>query len=122
MASGKISKHALPASSILEVVVSMVVIVMVIGIAMMIYTNVMRLSLSERQLRAQVVLQEAILEAEFPKNSQSMDPTSEGWTVEKTQAPYEGGDQLWQIHLTVYDDQHQKISETDKIIIRHESQ
>ncbi|MBS7562777.1 hypothetical protein KHS38_00025 [Mucilaginibacter sp. Bleaf8] len=120
MARSKIRSVKLTASSILEVVVSMVVIVMVLGIAMMIYTNVMRLSLSERRLRAQVRLQQAMLELEHPLSYGAKEDNNEDWTIEKDILPYEGNARLQEVHLVLYDERHEKISEIRKIVINNE--
>lgn len=121
MASVKIStKHKLPASSILEVVVSMVIIVMVMGISLMIYSNVVRQSLSARQLKAQFLLQQAMLKADAGslKETEVVDQ----WQITQEIKPYEFGVRLVSVHLSAYDDSHNLIAETNKVIISHETE
>ena len=52
MAGRKLIRTKIMASTILEVIVAMVIIVVVFGIAMMIYTNVLRMSLSVKKIQA----------------------------------------------------------------------
>jgi Tfp pilus assembly protein PilV len=109
------TQHRLIASSILEVVVSMVIIVMVLGISLMIYTNVMRQSLSARKLKAQFVLQEAMIGAE----AETIDKTQiiEGWEVRQDTYPYEAESDLIVMHLTAFDEDHNQIAEIRKVIL-----
>ena len=105
------------ASTILEVVVSMVIIILVFGIAMMIYTNVVRLSLSVKKIKAQAVLQETLLQAEQVKNLATESLTIDDLRIEQEVKPYGN---LTEIHLTAYDANQQKIAELQKIIIPNE--
>lgn len=114
-------KTEVKASTILEVVIAMVLIVIVFSIAMMIFANVTSSSLSVKKMRAQAILQEALLNAE-----KSTDPTSqslnvEDFRIEQEVKPYNQMSQLYDIHLTAYDGNQQKITELEKVIlISHE--
>lgn len=105
------------ASSLLEVVVAMVVIIMVLGIALSIFTNVMRSSLSVRQLRAQAVLEEAMQAAEYNAGQAAPDTLAKGWKVEQETQSYGEGGRLTQVHLRLYDGNHELIAELRKVII-----
>ena len=111
-----INKGRLAASSILEVVVSMVIIVMVLGISLMIYTNVMRQSLSQRELKAQFLLRQAIQWAELHPDETLK--TADGWQIEQQITPFEAEANLCHLYLTAYDEDHNRIAEIHKIIIR----
>ncbi|MDR3678549.1 MAG: hypothetical protein P4L41_01205 [Flavipsychrobacter sp.] len=122
MAGNKINiKAEIKASTILEVVIAMVLIVVVFSIAMMIFANVTSSSLSVKKIRAQAILHEALLNAE-----KSTDPTSqslnvEDFRIEQEIKPYNQMSQLYEIHLTAYDGNQQKITELEKVIlISHE--
>jgi Tfp pilus assembly protein PilV len=117
MARSKVSRHRVSASSILEVVVSMVIIVMVLGISMMIYTNVMRLSLSVKRLKAQFALQQVMLKIGRSANDQQQPAPTNELTIEQEIKPYEAGTTLQQVHLTAYDGNHEKIAELNKVIL-----
>ncbi|MDB5133280.1 MAG: hypothetical protein JWR02_3029 [Mucilaginibacter sp.] len=105
------------ASTILEVVVSMVIIVTVFGIAMMIYTNVLRTSLSGKKLRAQALLQETMLNAERTSAPITQTINRDDFKIEQEVKPYPENAALTDIHLTAYDQNRQKITELQKIII-----
>ena len=64
MAGRKLIRTKIMASTILEVIVAMVIIVVVFGIAMMIYTNVLRMSLSVKKIQAQAILKETLYNIE----------------------------------------------------------
>lgn len=113
-------KQKVTASSILEVVVSMVIIVMVLGISLMIYSNVARQSLSAKQLNAQFLLQQAVLKAE--KGMLKETELIEQWQITKDTKRYEAGTRLVEIYIKVYDDNHNMIAETRKVIIGNEAE
>ncbi|MDB5090871.1 MAG: hypothetical protein JWR09_4865 [Mucilaginibacter sp.] len=115
MAGGKL-KRRLPASSILEVIVSMVIIVIVFGIAMMIYTNVLRLSLSVKKLKVQALLQQTMLKAERSTENTTLSVIIGDFRIEQEIKPYQDNAGLTEIHLTAFDANQQKIAELQKVI------
>ena len=115
MAGSKL-KGQLPASSILEVIVSMVIIVIVFGIAMMIYTNVLRLSLSIKKLKVEALLQETMLKAERNTENITQSVTISDFRIEQEVKPYQDIAGLTEIHLTAFDANQQKIAELQKVI------
>jgi type II secretory pathway pseudopilin PulG len=118
MATVGITKYRLAASSILEVVVSMVIIVMVLGISLMIYSNVVRQSLSARQLKAQFLLQQALLKID--NSSLEQIDAVDQWQIIREVKPYEADTHLILVHLTAYDEGHNLIAEIRKVMIGHE--
>jgi Tfp pilus assembly protein PilV len=116
MAGSKLN-GTVKASTILEVIISMVIIVAVFGIAMMIFTNVSRLSLSAKKIRAQAILQETMLKAEQTTGNANQSFTADDFRIEEEITPYNGESNLTAVHLTAYDQNQQKIAELQKVII-----
>jgi hypothetical protein len=104
------------ASTILEVVIAMVIIILVFGIAMMIYANVLRLSLSAKKIKATAILQEVCLKAEQVKDFSHQSITVDDLRVEQEIKPFNNDTLLNEIHLTAYDANQQKITELQKVI------
>jgi len=104
------------ASTILEVVVSMVIIILVFGIAMMIYSNVLRLSLSVKKIKAQAILQEILLKEEQAKEHSTQSITVDDLRIEQEVKSYNEDSHLTEIHLTAYDTNNQKITELQKVM------
>jgi Tfp pilus assembly protein PilV len=113
-------KYRVTASSILEVVVSMVIIVMVLGISLMIYSNVVRQSLSAKQLKAQFLLQQTLLQVE--QGASKDIEVVEQWQIVKEVKPFESGTRLAEVHMKVYDENHNLITEIHKVIINHDTE
>jgi hypothetical protein len=111
MAGSKLTQRA-GASTILEVVISMIIIVLVFGIAMMIFTNVTRLSLSVKKLKAQALLQQVMINATVTETI-----TIDEFRIEQEVKPYRGNSGLTDIRLTAYDQNQQKVAESEKVII-----
>ena len=116
MAGSKL-KSKVQASTILEVVISMVIIVVVFGIAMMIYTNVLRMSLSVKKLKAQALLNEMALKAAHSPADAIPDVITDDFRIQQETKPYNGNAALIEIHLTAYDSNKQKIAELQQVIM-----
>jgi Tfp pilus assembly protein PilE len=106
------------ASTIIEVIVSMVIIVVVFGIAMMIYTNVTRMSLSAQKIKAQAILQEELISAEQTKGFSNKSTDTANLRIEQEVLPFNTDTLLSVIHLTAYDLNQGKITELQKLIIK----
>jgi Tfp pilus assembly protein PilE len=101
------------ASTIMEVIVSMVIIIVVFGIAMMIYSNVLRLSLSGKKMRAQAILNETMVKAERNTENTKQTFTIDDFRIEQEIKSYNNATD---IHLTAFDENQQKIAEMEKVI------
>ena len=116
MAGGELKFTAkVEASTILEVVISMVVILAVFTMAMMIYTNVMRSSLSVKKIKAQALLHAAMAKAEHNKNNQIF--TADDFKIEQKIGPYDNEPALTEIDLTAFDLNLDTIAKLKKVII-----
>lgn len=103
------------ASSLLEVVVSMVIIVVVFGLAMMMMANITRGALSTKKIHARSILKTALMDGESQKEWSNKTVTIDSVTVEQEVTPYNAG--LLEIHLTAYDANNEKIAELRKVVI-----
>jgi hypothetical protein len=118
MAGRKVNiKQKMKASSILEVVVAMVVIIVVFGIAMTIYANVLRMTLSVKQLRAQAVLQD--LFAENPTFTEGIVHTDD-LTITKKVIPYQDQPGLVIVRLEAFDVNNKSVAVSTKIQVTDE--
>jgi type II secretory pathway pseudopilin PulG len=119
MARNQITR--LRASSLTEVVVAMVIIVLVFGIAMTIYTNVLRLSLSIKKMRAQAALEEALSQAIQSGSPENHTEQAEGYRIEQAVQPYGTAPGLIVIQLTAFDDQQQPLAKLQQILIHEQA-
>ncbi|QEM09158.1 hypothetical protein [Mucilaginibacter rubeus] len=123
MAGGKLNiGYKLRASTLLEVIVSMIIIIVVFGIAMMIFTNISRLSLSPKKLRAQAVLQEILFRDELAGSAVGQTVTVDDITVKQDISPFENEPRLSVITLTAFDANQEQVAQLKKVIISHEDQ
>lgn len=105
----------LRASTLLEVVVSMVLIVVVFTIALTIYTNVLKLSLSIRKLKARAVLSEFALRADSGSSVSSQNFNQGELRVEQQVDAYKGNNGLQQVSLTAFDEEGMPLDSVKKI-------
>jgi len=105
------------ASSIIEVLISMVIIMVVFGIAMIIYVNVMQSSLSVKKLRGQAILEQTLQADETSGNPAATNFTSEDLNIVKTIKGYNAESNLTEIDLTAYDANGKELITLHKVII-----
>ncbi|MEO7215182.1 hypothetical protein [Mucilaginibacter sp.] len=110
----------LPASSILEVVIAMVIIVIVFGIAMMIYTNVLRFSLSGKKIKAEAILQETLLAANQSKQYENRSFEVDGFSIQQEALPVNGSGRLMQFTLVALDINRDTVAKVQQLIIAHD--
>jgi len=121
MAGSKLTdKHGIRGSTILEVIISMIIIIVVFGVAMMIFTNVNRLSLSAKKLKAQAILQQALLQAEQANDHTDRTITVDDLIIKQEITPFENESGLSIITLTAFDPNHEQIARLKKVIASHE--
>lgn len=109
-------KSRAKASTVLEVVISMVVIVLVFGTAMMIYGNVTRMSLPAQKLRAQAVLTRVMKEVRDMEPAEAAKSVIAGFTIERTVKVYDGNSKLLEVDLKAYDENDQLLAELNQLI------
>lgn len=105
------------ASSLLEVVVSMVVIMVVLVLALTIFANVTRSSISAKQWRAQTIINDLQVKAQDTIALTTQELTINGWRVAQDVKDYAGSAALKEVHLTVFDEHNDKIAELRRLII-----
>lgn len=110
------------ASTVLEVIVSMVIIIGVFGIAMMIYTNVTRASLSGQKLKAEAVLSEVMKNMDKAELSSDQQSVIDGLSVERSVKSYSENNELLQVDLKAYDHNHQLLAELHQLVIKSDEQ
>jgi hypothetical protein len=106
----------LKASSIFEMVISMVIIVVVFTIAMSIFANVQRLSLTGKKIKAQATLNEELIKAEQNIVIAKTTTTIEDFKVEKEISIYNNNSSLYQVSLAAYDGNQEKIAEINSVV------
>jgi Tfp pilus assembly protein PilV len=120
MARSKLkNKYALRASSILEVLISMVLILIVFTLAMMIAANVTRASLSLQSINAQAVLNDVLMKAQQSKDIHSQTFTINELNIQQEVKQDSNYNELLDISLTAYDLNQKKIATIKKVIVNN---
>lgn len=117
MAGSKlITGQKVRASTIIEVLISMIVIMVVFGMAMLIFANVTRSGVSEKKVRSSAVLQQILLDDEKTADLGSRMFTVDSLRVEQQVKNYNNKDSLVEIDLRAYDPGGQLTADAHKII------
>lgn len=116
-----ILKARVDGSTVLEVLIAMIVIMIVFGLAMIIYSNVERSSVSVRQLAARSLLQDLAQRAAANPAAVSDSSFMAGeMEIRRTVKAYPGEPQLSELDLEALDPQ-QHVLATLKQVIIHEN-
>lgn len=94
----------------------MVVIVAVFTIAMMIFGNVQRLSLTGKKVKAQAVLREVLLKTEQHMVIGNEAVTMDEFKVGQEITEYGQSNDLYQISLTAYDNNGKMVAELKSVV------
>jgi hypothetical protein len=122
MAGNKVKKGKLRASSTLEAVVSMVIILIVFTMAMSIYANVLRWSVSVKKIRAGAILQEVLQQTDGSTFAGTQTLQVDGFRIEQEIKVMDGEQRLSAIKVTAFDENQQKVAEVQQLIFRKDEQ
>jgi len=117
MARTKLSAK-IKGSTLLEVIISMVVIVIVFGIAMMIFAKVISFTTSARDIRAKSILRDLLEKQEHEKAISSQSIITADFTIEETTTAYNDQADLVLVQLTAFDQNNKQVAELLKIILK----
>ncbi len=115
MAGVKIS-HSIKASSLFETIVALMVIMIVFGIAMTIYVNVMRNSTSLSELKASLRLDELARETKEKKSYFDEKFEDESTLIEKKVTKYKDKEGLFLLDLQAFDKTNKRLAERKELL------
>lgn len=114
-------RRKLPGSTLMEVVIAMAIIILVFGIAMMIYTNVTRLSLSARKVRAAAILQDLLLQANNRTDNSDRSIRVDEFRIEQKITRLQNEPGLSEIELTAFGENQGQVAQVQQIISNESS-
>lgn len=103
----------------MEVVVAMVIIVVVFGMAMMIFANITGQGIPDKKIRAQAILQDILLQAEQSRQFPEEPFNQDGFRIIPATREVENEPGLTELHLTAFDENQQEIGTAAEIIINN---
>ncbi len=106
------------ASTILEVVVSMVIILLVFSIAMTIFANVTRASISTKEMNARTILNDLLIDVEKNADYTPKEVTIGDLRIQQDFKPRTESPSLVEINLAAVDINQHKVAEVKKIVIK----
>ncbi len=106
----------LKATTLIEPIVAMLVILISVMAAMMIYMNVLTNERIESRSKTQLVLCKLLEDAKRYQQVSEEIIAFPGWTVEKTAAAYQGYPDAYLLHLKAYDGRDRLIGELKEVV------
>lgn len=110
----------LKGSSLVEVLVAMVVIMIVFSIAMAIFTNVTKLSLSTKKYKAQAILEQVLIQVEkFPEDGHKKF-TQHEFMIDQEVTGYLDKPGLKRVNISILDEQGEHLLQIRKVIYSYQ--
>ncbi|PTQ92442.1 hypothetical protein C8P68_11242 [Mucilaginibacter yixingensis] len=100
----------------MEVIVAMIVLLVVFGLAMTIFTNVSRSTLSGQKVRAAALANDLMIQAEARHNFSATTFKQGTWRIETSIKPLADNPALSEFDIAVFDDVDQQIALMKKVI------
>jgi Tfp pilus assembly protein PilV len=104
------------ASTLVESLIAMVIIVMCLGVGTMIYTNVLNSDKQVVQLKAISVLNTLANQTKTEKNFLDSEQQLNDWKIKKTVNKYEQTQNLYQLSFSVFDTEGHLITSRNELI------
>jgi lipopolysaccharide export LptBFGC system permease protein LptF len=118
MAGSKMrNSRLLSGATIMEVVVAMVIIVVVFGMAMMIFANITGQGIPDKKIHAQAILQDILLQAEQSRQFPEEPFNQDGFRIIPATREVENEPGLTELRLTAFDENQQEIGTAAEIMI-----
>jgi Tfp pilus assembly protein PilV len=95
--------YMLKASTLIESLVAMVIMVICLSIGTIIYTNVMSSDKQRMQLKALLLLNKEAIEVKAAKSFLDSEKQVGDWTIKKTIEKYDQSENLYKMSLSVID-------------------
>lgn len=109
--------HPLKASTLMESLIAMVILIVCFGIGTMIYTNVLTSDRERKQLHATLLANEEAITIKSEKNYLDAEWKIDDWTIKKTVEKYNETENLFLLSIAVLDRDKKVISIRNELII-----
>ena len=114
--------NRIKASSLFETIVALMVIVLVFGIAMTMYVNILRTSTSLAELKASQKLEELSKETKMNKSYFDEHSDDQLTKIDKRVSKYQGKEGLLLLELEAFDMSDKRLAERKEIILDESSE
>jgi len=122
MAGSKIGKGKVEAATILEVVVALVILVIISGIALTVFGNVVRSSISVKKIKAEAALQDLLVQTESESDYTRLSVTSGDLKLIREIKPFEPDPAVSVLQLSALDANGLEVATIKKLVIDEQEQ
>jgi len=122
MAGSKVGKGRVEAATILEVVVALVILVIISGIALTVFGNVVRSSISVKKIKAEAALQDLLVQTESESDYTRLSVTSGDLKLIREIKPFEPDPAVSVLQLSALDANGLEVATLKKLVIDEQEQ
>lgn len=109
--------HQLKASTLVESLIAMVILIVCLGIGTMVFTNILNSDKERKELHASLLANEFALKVKAQQNFLDDEEEIGEWTLKKTVEKYKDADNLYQLSIAVIDGDHKIVLVRRELII-----
>lgn len=109
--------HKLKAGTLIESLIAMVIILICMGIATIIYANVLNSDKHRQELKAMLILNEELAETKKERTFLNQEKEMGEWRLKKSVQFYEQTENVFKLSLSVVDIAGEKIAELNELIL-----
>ncbi len=109
--------YPLKASTLIESLIAMVIIVVCLCVATMIYSNVINSDKQVLQLKAMCFLNKKVVQTKAEKSFLDSEQQTENWDIKKTVEKYDQTENVYALTLSVFDKSGRLIAVRKELII-----
>lgn len=107
----------IPATTLIEVLISLTIISISVGIAMMIYTNILYSNRNNVKMKANLLLNEISIEAQKNKDYSDTEINTDNFVITKKVEPYNHIEFLYTMNLEAKDKDGKKLAERKELVL-----
>ncbi len=113
--------HKLEGSSLLEVIIATVVMMIVMGIGTMIYSNVVNSSYTFQKKKADLLLNEKAIDTKINHKLFNEETEVDNFTIKREVSKYQNTDDIYIINLKAFNNEEKLISERKELLLVNEN-
>ncbi|MGQ0827042.1 MAG: type IV pilus modification PilV family protein [Bacteroidota bacterium] len=109
--------HKLKASTLVESLIAMVILVVCLGVGTMIYTNVLDSGKQRKRLKALFLINKESMEIKSGKDFLDTEKQIGDWTIKRTVEKFDQAENLYKLELSVIDQNKKTIAVHNELIL-----
>jgi type II secretory pathway pseudopilin PulG len=114
---GRLIKKKLRAATLIETLIAMLIILLVLGVSIMVYVNIMKSDQHFKNLKADLSMEEVAAQTSERQNYHTKTIMKGERRVKRTIANFESASNVKHLQLTAFDNQNNKVKQYHELVV-----